>query len=128
MFWSTVPLKLLINLTNFILILMICSYLIFSSLYTSIDNNTVIDSFMFLQEHLNIDACIINFMLDLFNYIKHNAFFHIGFKRLFLQKEGLAMGSYDFADIVNLVLFISEISSNVCNRKLYMAKYIDDVH
>ena len=36
----------------------------FSSLYTSIDNNTVIDSFMFLQQHLNIDACTIKFMLD----------------------------------------------------------------
>ena len=40
------------------------------------------------------------------------------------------MGSYDSADIANLVLFISEIRllkfSNVCNRILYMARYIDD--
>ena len=102
----------------------------FSSLYTSISNNTVFESFSFLEKHLDIDICTINLMFDLFNYIKHNAYFHIGFKRLFLQKQGLAMGSYDSADIANLVLFISEIKllrfSKLADRILYMARYIDD--
>ena len=38
-----------------------------------------------------------------------NAYFHIGFKRLFKNNQGLSMGSYDSADIANLVSFISEI-------------------
>ena len=65
----------------------------FSSLYTSISNNTVFESFSFLERHLDIDVCTINLMFDLFNYIKHNAYFHIGFKCLFLQKQCLAKGS-----------------------------------
>ena len=48
-------------------------------------------------------------MLDFFDYIKHNVYFHIEFERLFIQKQDLAMGSYDSADIAHLVLFISEM-------------------
>ena len=44
----------------------------FSSLYTSISNNTVFESFSFLERHLDIDVCTINLMFDLFNYIKNN--------------------------------------------------------
>ena len=98
----------------------------FSSMYTSIDNNTVIDSFLFLRNHLDIDTCKINLMLDFFNYIKHNVYFHIEFKRLFLQKQDLAVGSYDSTDIAHLVLFTSEIRllkfSRIANRILYMAR------
>lgn len=98
----------------------------FSSLYTSIDNNTVIDSFLFLRNHLDKDTCKINLMLDFFDYIKHNVYFHIEFKRPFLQKQDLAMGSYDSTDIAHLVLFISEIRllkfSRIANRILYMAR------
>lgn len=102
----------------------------FSSLYTSIDNYTVISAFLFLQTQLHIEQATIQFMIELFYFIKNNAYFHVGFKRLFLQKQGLAMGSYDSADIANLALFISEIHlfsfSNVSRKILYMARYIDD--
>ena len=98
-------------------------------MYTSIDNNTVIDSFLFLRSHLDKDTCTINLMLDFFDYIKHNDYFHIEFKHLFLQKQDLAMGSYDSTDIAHLVLFISEIRllkfSWIANRILYMARWTD---
>ena len=68
-------------------------------------------------------------MLDFFDYIKHNVYFHIEFERLFLQKQDLAMGSYDSSDIAHLVLFISEIRllkfSRIANRILYMARWTD---
>lgn len=53
-------------------------------------------------------------MIEQFKYIKQNAYFHIGFKRLSLQKQGLAMGSYDSADIANLVLFIISEINFIC--------------
>lgn len=102
----------------------------FSSLYTNIDNDTVINAFLFLQTQLQIEQTTVQFMIELFYFIKNNAYFYVGFKRLFLQKQGLAMGSYDSAGIANLALFISEIHlfsfSKVSDKIFYMARYIDD--
>ena len=47
-------------------------------------------------------------MKDLFRYIKEYAYFSVGNTKLYLQKEGFAMGSYDSGDGANLVLLKSE--------------------
>lgn len=66
-------------------------------------------SFLFLQTQLQVEQTTIQSMIELFYSIKNNAYFHIGFKRLFLQKQSFATGPYESADIANLALFIFEI-------------------
>ena len=50
----------------------------------------------------------VNIMKDLFEFVKQNAYFTVGYTYLYLQKEGFAMGSYDSCDGSNLVLLKSE--------------------
>ena len=48
-------------------------------------------------------------MKHLFKFIKQYAYFAVGNKLLYLQKEGFAMGSYDSVDWSNLVLLKSRV-------------------
>ena len=80
----------------------------FSSLYTSIKKWTVFDTIHFLGAVLKLRKSEVNLMKDLFLFIKKYAYFTVGNKTLYLQKEGFAMGSYDSGDGANLVLLKSE--------------------
>lgn len=102
----------------------------FSSLYTSISKHTLFDTIHFVGDYLKLDRNLIFLMKDLFNYIKNNAYFTVGNTKLYLQKEGFAMGSYDSADGANLVLFKSEYfmakTSNINKYILDFNRFIDD--
>ena len=102
----------------------------FSSLYTSIKKHTLFDTIHFIGHFLQLDRNLINLMKDLFTFIKNNAYFTIGNKYLFLQKEGFAMGSYDSADGANLVLFKAEYfmakTSFIMKNILDFNRFIDD--
>lgn len=102
----------------------------FSSLYTSISKNTLFDTIHFIGDFLKLEKNLIFLMKDLFNYIKNNAYFTVGNTKLYLQKEGFAMGSYDSADGANLVLFKSEYfmakTSNINRFIVDFNRFIDD--
>lgn len=102
----------------------------FSSLYTSISKHTLFDTIHFIGDYLKLDKNLIFLMKDLFNYIKNNAYFTVGNTKLYLQKEGFAMGSYDSADGANLVLFKSEYfmakTSSINKYILDFNRFIDD--
>ena len=69
-------------------------------------------------------------MKDLFKFIKQYAYFTVGNKLLYLQKEGFAMGSYDSVDGSNLVLLKSEYfmlqNKEISDNMLDFFRYIDD--
>lgn len=102
----------------------------FSSLYTSIKKWSVFDTIHFLGSILKLEKSEINIMKDLFNFIKDNAYFTVGNKHLYLQKEGFAMGSYDLADGANLVLLKAEYymlqNSKIFSRIIDFFRFIDD--
>ena len=80
----------------------------FSSLYTSIKKWTVFDTIHFLGAVLKLNPLEVRLMKDLFIFIKSYAYFTVANTKLYLQKEGFAMGSYDSGDGANLVLLKSE--------------------
>ena len=102
----------------------------FSALYTSIRTNTVFDTIHFLGHVLQLRKEQINLMKELFNFIKANAYFTVGNKRLYLQKEGFAMGSFDSCDGSNLVLLKAEYfmlqNPNIKRHILDFFRFIDD--
>ena len=102
----------------------------FSALYTSIRKNTVYNTIHFLGHVLQLNKEEINLMKELFNFIKANAYFTVGGKRLYLQKEGFAMGSYDSCDGSNLVLLKAEYfmlqNESIKRHILDFFRFIDD--
>ena len=102
----------------------------FSSLYTSIKKWTVFDMIHFLGAILKLDKTEIYLMKDLFRYIKEYAYFSVGNTKLYLQKEGFAMGSYDSGDGANLVLLKSEYfmlqDRKIVDHVIDFFRFIDD--
>ena len=102
----------------------------FASLYTSLKVDTILQMFHRLKSILQLDEETITLMIDLFTFVKQHAYFHVAFSKLYLQKEGLAMGSYDSAESANLSLLMSEIDlhKDTCyaNNILAFYRYIDD--
>ena len=102
----------------------------FSSLYTSIQKWTVFDTNDFLGSILMLPKSEVLIMKDLFKFIKQYAYFTVGNKLLYLQKEGFAMGSYDSVDGSNLVLLKSEYfmlqNKEISDNMLDFFRYIDD--
>ncbi len=102
----------------------------FSSLYTSISNQSIYQMIIFFSNFIELDVSVTNMMMDLHNFIKQNAYFKVANKHLFLQKDGLAMGSYDSSDGANLVLYKSEINmlqdDRITKHIIAFFRYIDD--
>ncbi len=102
----------------------------FSSLYTSISNRSIYQMIIFFGTFLDLDMSLVNIMMDLHNFIKSNAYFTVAGKQLFLQKNGLAMGSYDSCDGANLVLFKAELDilqhKNIMKHIKTFFRFIDD--
>ena len=102
----------------------------FSSLYTSIKKWTVFDTLHYLGATLKVEQIEVNLMKALFMYIKRYACFTVGNTKLYLQKEGFAMGSYDSGDGANLVLLKSEYfmlqDTTISSRIIEFFRFIDD--
>ena len=102
----------------------------FSSLYTAIKKWTVFDTIHFMGKILELEKAEILIMKELFTFIKTYAYFTVGNKLLYLQKEGFAMGSYDSVDGSNLVLLKSEYymlqNPEISSCILDFFRYIDD--
>ena len=73
-----------------------------------LNNGLFFDMIHFLGAISNLDKTEIYVMKDLFRYVKEYAYFSVGNTKLYLLKEGFAMGSYDSGDGANLVLLKSE--------------------
>ena len=102
----------------------------FASLYTSIKKWTVFNTIHFLGAVLHMSKSEVNIMKDLFEFIKQNAYFTVGYTYLYLQKEGFAMGSYDSCDGSNLVLLKSEYfmlqNKSIKDKIIDFFRFIDD--
>lgn len=102
----------------------------FASLYTAIKKWTVFDMIHFLGAFLHLNKSETNLMKDLFNFIKDNAYFTVGNKLTYLQKEGFAMGSYDSCDGSNLVLLKAEYymlqNCEIISHVVEFFRFIDD--
>ena len=84
----------------------------------------------YLGAKLKLKQVEVNFMKDLFLYFKRYACFTVGNTKLYLQKEGFAMGSYDSGDGANLVLLKSEYlmlqDSTISTGIKEFFRFIDD--
>lgn len=102
----------------------------FSSLYTSISNKSIYDMILYYGQLLELDSSMINLMTDLHGFIKDNAFFDVANKHMYLQRNGLAMGSYDSCEAANLVLFKAELNmlknKGICRHIVAFYRFIDD--
>ena len=84
----------------------------------------------FARETFQIDNLDYEFITDLYDFMQHNSFFHIGYKRFYRQINGLTTGSYDAQLTSNNVLLYHEfqllqdpiMKSNILNY----SRYIDD--
>ena len=102
----------------------------FESLYTNITRKYVLECLAFARETFQIDDLDYEFITDLYDFMQHNSFFHIGNKKFYRQINGLTMGSYDAQLTSNNVLLYHEfqllqdpiMKSNILNY----SRYIDD--
>lgn len=102
----------------------------FASLYTSIKKWTIFNTIHFLGSILNLNRNEITLMKDLFSFIKQNAYFTVGNRKLYLQKDGLAMGSYHSSQSANLVLLKAEYymlqRKCIASKLMEFFRFIDD--
>ena len=102
----------------------------FESLYTNVTRKYVLECLAFARETFQIDNLDYEFITDLYDFMQHNSFFHIGYKRFYRQINGLTTGSYDAQLTSNNVLLYHEfqllqdpiMKSNILNY----SRYIDD--
>ena len=102
----------------------------FESLYTNVTRKYVIECLEFAKQTFDIDDMDYEFIIDLYNFMQNNSFFHIGNKKFFRQINGLTMGSYDAQLTSNNVLLNHEfkllqdpiMKSSIINY----SRYIDD--
>ena len=102
----------------------------FESLYTNVTDNYVHDLLHFAKDTLSIPSNDIHIATSLYTFIKRNAFFHIGYQKIYRQVNGLTMGSYDAQLTSSNVLLMHELrllSQDIMIEKVRCySRYIDD--